>query len=145
MYLKNNESRRLLMRKFTFALLLLILLVSVGACSNGELVSLEPIRESSSNDLDWTKGLEKGVYLKKISTNEGILYVNLNSGGFPYTTIDANVEHSEDKVKIMISERDAYQDSEVTYEYHGKLASDEGLGNFEVYLNGDKVNVTIIE
>ena len=100
---------------------------SLIACSNEELVSLEPIQESSTIDTDWTKGLGKGVYLKKISSNEGILFVNLNSGG--YTTIDANLEHSEDKVKVMIRERDAFQDSEVSYEYYGKLASDEELGD----------------
>lgn len=133
------------MRKFTFVLLLLILLFSLSACSNEEIVSLEPIQDNSTIDTDWTKGLGKGVYLKKISSNEGILFVNLNAGGFSYTTIDANLEQSEDKVKIMISERDAFQDSEVSYEYYGKLASVEELGEIAVYLNGKKVNVTMIE
>ena len=133
------------MRNLIVVFSMLLLLVCLSACSNEEVVSLEPIQDRSTIDIHWIEGLDKGVYFKKISTTEGILYVNLNTGENNYTSVEASVKHSSDKVKILIKEVDVVQDTEVGYEYYGKLTSKEGLDEIEGYLNGEKEKIIVIK
>lgn len=136
------------MRKYSLLSKLLVLVFCVffiTACSK-ETLTLETIKDVSDSEREWTDGLEQGVYLKKLSDAEGILYVNLNSEENLYRTIEATLEQSKgNPSKIMITEEDALQDSEVSSEYFAKLESNEDFGEIEVYLNGKKETLTIIE
>lgn len=136
------------MEKYTLLTKLFLLAFCVffiTGCSK-EALTLETIKDVSDSESAWTDGLEQGVYLKKVSNTEGLLYVTLASEENLYRTIEATVEESDgNPSKIMINEEDSLQDSEVSSEYFANLKSDEDLNEIEVYLNGKKVNMTIIE
>ncbi len=136
------------MKKYTLLTKLFVLAFCVfliTGCSK-EALTLETIKDISDSERAWTDGLEQGVYLKKLSNTEGLLYVTLASEENLYRTIEATAEESDgNPSKIMINEEDALQDSEVSSEYFANLKSDEDLNEIEVYLNGKKVNMTIID
>lgn len=136
------------MKKYTLLTKLFVLAFCVfliTGCSK-EGLTLETIKDVSDSEIAWTDGLEQGVYFKKLSNIEGILYASLASEENLYRTIEATVEKSDGTPpKIKINEKDALQDSEVSSEYFANVKSNEDLNEIEVYVNGKKVNMTIIE
>lgn len=136
------------MKKYSLLTKLFVLAFCVfliTGCSK-EGLSLETIKDVSDSEITWTDGLEQGVYLKKFSNTEGILYVSLASEENLYRTKEATVEESDgNPPKIKINEKDALQDSEVSSEYYANVKSNEDLNEIEVYLNDKKVIMTIIE